>query len=203
MAIVFRGVFVVAYLVSGYLIADDMLQNSFQFTPGATTLQFANSNHFNQVRLVHDTVMGGRSDGTLQKITEPDGLRFSGHLSLANNGGFASVQFTLTSALPSIDYQRVLLKLLADGRTYQLRLKTPYIPNGVAYVADFKSDIESISYTFEIGDFGGQFRGRRVANMPVLKFSDVTQVSVMLADKTNGPYAIELYSIEFSAIQSI
>ena len=203
MAIVYRAVFAFALVASTQLAADDMPHNAFKFSSGATALQFGNPNHFSQVRLVHDTVMGGRSNGALHKITEPDGLRFSGHLSLANNGGFASVQFTLASTLPGIDYQRILLQLAADGRTYQLRLKTPFIPGGVAYVADFKSSIKSSTYTFEASDFRGQFRGRRVANLPTLKFADVTQVSIMLADKTSGPYAIELYSIDFSAIQSI
>ena len=51
---------------------------------------------------IHDTVMGGRSQGGL---SQEDGmLVFSGRLSLANNGGFASVR-TLPRPLPLADHQ--------------------------------------------------------------------------------------------------
>ena len=41
-------------------------------------------------RPVHDTVMGGRSSGTVEP--GEDGVRFEGTLSLKNNGGFASIR---------------------------------------------------------------------------------------------------------------
>ena len=68
---------------------------------------------------VNDGVMGGRSTGG---PTLPDGtLKFRGDLSLANNGGFASVRsvgrsFDLSSATA------VVLRVKGDGRSYQLRL---------------------------------------------------------------------------------
>lgn len=171
--------------------------------PGTITLEFSNLKHFKQVRLIHDTVMGGRSNGLLTVLSDPAGLRFNGNLSLANNGGFASVEFNLAQALSTAEFKTLNLKALADGRKYQLRLKTPFIPQGVSYVAEFQSSKQLQRYQFEPVDFRGQFRGRQVSNLPVLNYSDVSHVSLMLADSNQGPFVIELFSIQFSALQTI
>ena len=42
-------------------------------------------------RITDDRVMGGRSQGKFE-ITKQDTMRFSGNLSLENNGGFSSVR---------------------------------------------------------------------------------------------------------------
>ncbi|WP_213994816.1 CIA30 family protein [Arsukibacterium sp.] len=170
---------------------------------GGEVLQFHNSAHFSTVQLIHDTVMGGRSDGSLAMLSEPAGLRFSGNLSLANNGGFASAEFRLAKPLPAESFNSVKLTVAADGRLYQLRLKTPYIPQGVAYVANFKTVEGQKDYYFQPTAFNGQFRGRTVTNLPELRLADISHVSVMLADKRSGAYSIVLYSIELSALQSI
>lgn len=171
--------------------------------PGTVALEFSNLKHFNQVRLIHDTVMGGRSAGLITVLKEPAGLRFDGHLSLANNGGFASAEFALAQALPAVEFRTLQLTALADGRRYQLRLKTPFIPQGVAYVAEFQSSSHLQQYQFEPVNFRGQFRGRLVTGLPALNFYDVSHISLMLADSNQGPFAIELFSIQFSALQSI
>ncbi len=156
--------------------------------PGTTKLEFYNSEHFTTVQLVHDTVMGGRSAGSVKTVSEPKGLRFFGNLSLANNGGFASAEFRLAKKLPSVFYRSIKLDVAADGRQYQLRLKTPFIPQGVAYVADFNSAVDQQNYYFQHSDFNGRYRGRLVTNMPKLNFADVSQISVMLADNTSGAF---------------
>ncbi|WP_333607053.1 CIA30 family protein [Arsukibacterium sp.] len=171
--------------------------------PGTIALNFSNLKHFKNVRLIHDTVMGGRSDGLLTRLAEPAGLRFEGHLSLANNGGFASAEFALAQALPAVEFRTLELAALADGRKYQLRLKTPFIPQGVAYVAEFQSSSQLQRYQFEPFNFRGQFRGRLVTGLPALNFSDVSHISLMLADSNQGTFAIELFTIQFSALQSI
>lgn len=167
------------------------------------TVQLSFAKDFQHVQLVHDTVMGGRSSGAVQPLDDAAALRFSGQLSLANNGGFASVRFNLAEPLAPLNYQRILLQLAADGRRYQLRLKTPFIPTGVAYVAEFDSQQSNRHYEFRPADFEGRFRGRPVRGLPPLRFADIYQLSIMLADRTSGDFEILLYSIEFSALQSI
>lgn len=143
--------------------------------------------------LVHDTVMGGRSSGNVRQ--QEDALVFSGNLSLANNGGFASVEFKLLRPLASATIEQLILNVIADGRRYQLRLKTAYLPQGVAYVAEFTPQKHRYDYAFTLADFTGRYRGRSVLNLPALNFADVTHVGIMLADKTAGPFQITLYSL--------
>lgn len=167
------------------------------FMTNVITVEFSNPEHFNRLLLIHDSVMGGRSDGNVVK-TDSDSVQFYGTLSLENNGGFASVEFSLRHQLPAPDFNRLTLSAKADNRTYQLRLKTAYLAQGIAYAAEFKGINEESRYQFSPADFAGRYRGRLVTDLPKLNFADVTQVSLMLADKTPGPFNIELDSIEFS-----
>lgn len=178
---------------------DTMLAN----LPSAISLTFYEPDDFTQIRLIHDTVMGGRSAGTIAVTTDPPGLLFTGKLSLANNGGFASAEFTLAKPLRNKVLNSLYLHALADGRKYQLRLKTPFIANGVAYVAEIETDTRPQHYYVPLAAFRGQFRGQAVRNMPKLNLADVNQISIMLADKQAGDFSITLYSITFSAINTI
>ncbi|SNY41614.1 Complex I intermediate-associated protein 30 (CIA30) [Arsukibacterium tuosuense] len=183
--------------------SEPLEQPATALMPGTVALEFYNPEHFSLVQLVHDTVMGGRSEGSVKAVSEPAGLRFFGNLSLANNGGFASAEFKLAKALAPHIYRSIKLNIAADGRQYQLRLKTPYIPQGVAYVADFNSTKDKQSYYFTPADFNGRYRGRLVTNLPELRLADVSHVSVMLADQTSGAFSIVLYSISLSPAQAI
>ncbi|WP_189481585.1 CIA30 family protein [Alishewanella tabrizica] len=171
--------------------------------PTTTALAFNNPEHFRQFRLIHDTVMGGRSAGQVDFTEDRQGLVFSGNLSLENNGGFASAEFTLASPLAVTTLSSLYIDALGDGRSYQIRLKTPYIPNGVAYVATFDTVTERDHYYVPLSAFYGQFRGRRVSNLPKLKLTDVNQLSIMLADKQPGPFSIVLYSVSFASLDTI
>ena len=71
----------------------------------------------------NDTVMGGVSKGKAE-LTKV-GMDFSGHLSLENNGGFASVHTGVDLDLS--DYSGIRLKVLGDGRIYQLRFELSLI----------------------------------------------------------------------------
>lgn len=164
-------------------------------------LEFHNASDFSQLQLTHDRVMGGSSDGTVTLLSVPERVQFAGNLSLENNGGFASVAFQLQQRLPATALTQAVLHIGGDGRTYQLRLKTPYIPEGVAYVSEFKSAVTPQIYSFAVADFTGRYRGRSVSNLPALKFADVSQISVMLADKTPGSFQIDLYSIVFKSVK--
>jgi hypothetical protein len=162
-------------------------------------LDFANPSHFDSVRLIHDTVMGGQSDGAIEQLSDPAGLRFYGNLSLANNGGFASAEFQLAEALPPLAFKSIQLNIVGDGRKYLLRLKTPALPRGAAYVAKFETSSDNAEYNFQPSAFVSQYRGRRLTNMPPLNFADVNQISLMLADKNSGSFSIALYSIQISS----
>ena len=161
-------------------------------------LNFRDYNHFERILLIHDTVMGGRSSGTVIQHNH-DAVLFTGNLSLENNGGFASAEFKLLNKLTLANPTQLLLHAVGDDRNYQLRLKTPYLPQGVAYVAEFTAERAQAQFSFTIADFTGRYRGTPVLNLPALQFNDVSHVSVMLADKSPGPFQIALYSLSFAA----
>ncbi len=70
-----------------------------------------------------DVVMGGRSSGRFEITREGHG-RFSGHVSLENNGGFSSVLHTLTSPITIKDQSAFVLRVKGDGKAYTWRVKT-------------------------------------------------------------------------------
>jgi NADH dehydrogenase [ubiquinone] 1 alpha subcomplex assembly factor 1 len=156
-------------------------------------VDFSSAEELNYWYRVNDSVMGGLSQSNLRVVDKV--AYFEGVLSLKNNGGFASVRrvgpITLTSG-----NTRISIDVNGDGRSYQLRLRTDKVFDGVAYVATFSSTIDSWqTLTFKEEDFVAQFRGRLVNRAPALLFSDVTQIGFMLADKQPGLFKLAIKNI--------
>ncbi|MDM7861578.1 CIA30 family protein [Alteromonas sp. ASW11-36] len=143
--------------------------------------------------IINDTVMGGRSVAHIEPT--PTGTRFSGLLSLENNGGFASIR-RIPEPLGLSSNKAIELTVQGDGRTYQFRLRTNRQLDGVAYVATFATPPEATTVVqFTTKDFTPQWRGRIVTNAAPLAFEDVQQLGFMLADKTPGHFALNIMSI--------
>ena len=80
-----RTLYVVGFLAClmvTTVMADDRLKPLFDFAEAVAAKDW---------QTVNDGVMGGVSDGKF-KITDAKTMEFFGNLSLANNGGFASVR---------------------------------------------------------------------------------------------------------------
>lgn len=140
--------------------------------------------------IVNDGVMGGRSSSAM---TWEDGAAvFAGDLSLANNGGFASVRFAVPQgALEGV--ARLLVRVRGDGCRYQLRLRPGRRFDGVAYKADFDTPAgEWITIGLPLDAFEPTFRGYRPRGAGPLDPSEVGQVGFMLTDKQEGPFRLEI-----------
>ncbi|MDA0315778.1 MAG: CIA30 family protein, partial [Bacteroidetes bacterium] len=72
-------------------------------------------------RIVNDGVMGGLSKSSLL-LTDTGQGKFAGHVSLANNGGFASIQLNKKMILTE-ENKFVLLQVKGDGKRYEFRIK--------------------------------------------------------------------------------
>jgi len=157
-------------------------------------IDFSNTNEAKNWVIVNDTVMGGRSKAQL--TVDDNRLIFAGDLSLENNGGFASTRRIYDPV--SWDSKRaIVIKVVGDGRSYQFRLRTNRNMDGVAYVANFKTQKDTAhTIRFELKDFSAQFRGRLVRGAPALQFSDVAQMGFMLADKNPGSFVLQIEHIE-------
>lgn len=142
---------------------------------------------------VNDGVMGGRSDGRF-RITSDATLEFFGTLSLANNGGFASVRSTPTPlALRAGD--ELVLRVRGDGREYSLNLYVPRRQMAFSYRATFKTvPGEWIEVPFPFDRFEATSFGQVVRNQPLVP-AEINGVGLLLGDKKQGPFRLEVAMI--------
>ncbi len=140
---------------------------------------------------VNDTVMGGRSKGGPE--VKEGFLHFSGTLSLENNGGFSSIRTRDFSGDLS-DSEGLVLRVLGDGRTYQLRVSTDatYRRSRIAYRADFetkKGEWTEVKVPFSSMKPG--WRGMKLKG-PELDLTKVTEIGILLGDKKPGEFALKV-----------
>ncbi len=137
----------------------------------------------------NDDVMGGVSEGA---PTIVDGqLRFSGSLSLENNGGFASVR-TNARAFDLRAAKAMILRVRGDGRTYQLRLATDarIRRSPIAYGAEFPTTAgQWTEVRIPFDSLVPTFRGRTL-NGPPLDVSKVEEIRLLIGDGREGPFAL-------------
>jgi monofunctional biosynthetic peptidoglycan transglycosylase len=140
---------------------------------------------------VLDGVMGGRSDGRIQ-VTEGR-LQFSGRLN-TDGGGFASLR-SRPAALGLGDADGIILRCRGDGRTYTMLVQQGDDDRlrGVSYRADFRTGggeaWQEVWLPFE--RFVPMWRGRRLERPP-LEPARIDSLGLMIADRTDGPFRIEL-----------
>jgi uncharacterized surface protein with fasciclin (FAS1) repeats len=143
-------------------------------------------------QVVDDGVMGGRSKGDLS-LTKSGILRFTGKLSLENNGGFSSVR-TEDLELDLSDFFGLKMRVKGDGRTYQARLGSDARFRGmeVSFMAEFvtKKD-EWIEVLVPFSNFEGSFRGMSLKDEE-LNPAKVQRLGLLLADKRAGGFALEV-----------
>ena len=139
-------------------------------------------------RIVNDGVMGGVSQSSLRP--DPDGMFFEGVVSLANNGGFASMRFPA-----SFPMQTHSLELVVRGESmrYKFILRTERAAQ-VVYESDFLAAPSWQSLRFKAEEFKSSFRGRLV-QAPPLSFSDVSEVGILIADKQEGDFRLQIRTL--------
>jgi monofunctional biosynthetic peptidoglycan transglycosylase len=145
---------------------------------------------------VNDVVMGGISKSDM--ILNSDGTAtFKGHVSLENNGGFASVRSHIKS-MDHNNFQGVTLRVKGDGNWYNVRFRTNRNFDGYAYQAKIKT-VENTWQEFKLPfeDFQPTFRGYTLQNKPPLQYKDIAQIGLLIADKQAGNFEITLDWIKF------
>jgi uncharacterized surface protein with fasciclin (FAS1) repeats len=143
-------------------------------------------------QVVNDGVMGGLSKGNVG-ITKEGTMKFSGKLSLQNNGGFSTIRSGRVNLNLSNDLGLLLL-VKGDGRTYEARLDSDarFRGNTVSFAGEFKTTKgkwQQVKIPFSA--FKGSFRGTDLPDM-VLDPSLVQGVGILLADKQAGPFDLEI-----------
>jgi monofunctional biosynthetic peptidoglycan transglycosylase len=143
-------------------------------------------------RIVDDGVMGGLSRGNHQ-ISKDGILRFSGTLSLENNGGFSSLR-TGNVMLDLGDAGGVILRVKGDGRSYQIRFGTDarYRGHEMSFQAGFPTAKDKwIEVKIPFQRFAGTWRGRQLPDK-IFEPSKIRRVGVQLADEKEGPFELQI-----------
>jgi monofunctional biosynthetic peptidoglycan transglycosylase len=169
-------------LMTKMAMSDDALLTLFDFTRIEAAKEW---------QTVNDGVMGGVSDGRF-KITDTKTMEFFGTLSLANNGGFASVR-TKTRKLDLEKGDTLVTKVRGDGRAYMLNLYPAKSQVAYSYRAPLptKKD-EWIELKIPLDQFEATSFGRVVSNAGSVKPSEINSIGFMLGDKKAGPFKLEI-----------
>ncbi|MDB4408907.1 CIA30 family protein, partial [Akkermansiaceae bacterium] len=143
-------------------------------------------------QVVNDGVMGGLSKGNVE-ITDEGTMRFTGTLSLENNGGFSTVR----SGGQQLDLSNdlgILLRVKGDGREYDFRLDSDATYRGmpISFSGKFmavKGDWQQVEIPWSA--FKGSWRGTDLPNEK-LNPAVIRRAGVLLGDKKNGPFNLEI-----------
>lgn len=142
--------------------------------------------------VVNDTVMGGRSGSTIRLVDNI--VTFSGELSLANNGGFASVRapYSMSNSAPN----KLYLSVMGDGKLYQLRLRVDQYLDGPAFVYQFQTKAnQQQTFTLSPHDFSLQYRGRMIESRYQLQFSGVRALGFLISAKQAGEFKLAIHEL--------
>jgi len=157
----------------------------FDFTdPGAVTAWTA----------IDDRVMGGVSRSTLRHVTAGHAV-FEGTVSLANNGGFASVRSNPGER--GLAGARICwIELRGDHRQFKLSLLTDDGFDSLNYQAGFAPVGPHWQVVqLPLAEFHASFRGREVGNAAALDPARIRQVGLMIAARQAGPFELHIRRI--------
>jgi NADH dehydrogenase [ubiquinone] 1 alpha subcomplex assembly factor 1 len=144
--------------------------------------------------IVNDTVMGGISDSTLTRQS-PTVARFSGVVSLENNGGFASVR----ARLQPIDLSAcdaIQLRVRGDGQRYGFNLRSVGFSR-LSYRVTFETTADEWqTVTLPFATFQPTSFGQVVANAPALDLTEVSEMGFIITDKQDGAFALDIAWID-------
>lgn len=139
----------------------------------------------------NDNVMGGVSKGGA--VVRDGVLAFTGSLSLENDGGFAQVQI-VNLRYDLSGKKGVKLRVMGDGRTYQLRLATDARHRGsrIAYSVEFPTTADQwTEVVVRFADLKASHHGDALEGPPA-NLSQVEEMSFLIGDKREGPFSLKV-----------
>jgi hypothetical protein len=142
-------------------------------------------------QIVNDGVMGGVSNSRID-LTPNHHAKFSGHVSLENYGGFASVMLR-TSVDIQTEQKFIVLKVKGDGKTYQFRLKGS-ARQSHSYIQSFSTNGQWQTIKLPLQKFEPSFRGRRL-DLPNFNFSTIEEVRFLIGNKKEEDFELLIDSI--------
>ncbi len=145
-------------------------------------------------RAIDDRVMGGVSRSRLRH--EPAGHAvFEGEVSLAQNGGFASVRCE-AGPLGMRGAVDCVIDSRGDGRHFKLSLFADDAFDAPSYQTEFTPATNQWHLIrLPLQAFRASFRGREVPGSQALDPARIRQVGLMIAGRQAGSFALDIRSI--------
>lgn len=156
--------------------------------------RFSTQTNLKEWRIVNDGVMGGISRSNLLKTSEGYG-QFSGHVSLENNGGFASIQLNQSTTIPD-ETKYIVLRVKGDGKQYEFRLKND-LYQSVSYVHPFKTSGDWETIRLAIGEFYPQYFGQKL-NRSNFNYKNIEQISFLISNKKEEDFKLLIENISMN-----
>ena len=188
---------VLALLAVVCLLANvNLASESTESTPLSRTralFDFAGPQALSKWQIVNDGVMGGRSSSKVG-VGADGSMRFSGVLSLANNGGFASTR-SRGSSLGLKSGDTIVLKVKGDGRKYTFNAYVPRRRMAFSYRTEFQTQKDKwIEVRIPLNQLVATSFGRVVRGASLTP-SEINSVGILLGDKRPGSFEILIKSI--------
>jgi len=157
--------------------------------PERLLFSFGDAANLKQWQTVNDGVMGGRSVGRMRHGSDGT-LNFYGTLSLANNGGFASVR-SRGSTLNLNSNDVLVARVRGDGREYSLNLYPKRRRTAFSYRAKFKTKKDEwTEVRIPLSNFVASYFGRTLNQRPDPR--SIGGIGFLLGDKQPGPFRLEI-----------
>lgn len=158
--------------------------------PEKSLFDFSTTTNTTAWQLVNDDVMGGVSTST---FSISNGVAvFRGELSLANNGGFASVR-SLPATHELAGCEAFVIRVRGDGRRYKFTARTDRSFDSAIYQVVFatrKGEWEE--HRLPMKDFVPTFRGRVLPDAPALDPAKIVSLGFLISDKQAGLFKLEV-----------
>ena len=153
---------------------------------------FSATSNWSAWEVENDVVMGGNSTARLER-SEAGNAIFTGHVSLENNGGFASVQYHFPSKNIK-GYKKALILLKGDGKSYQFRMKAN-LQDRASYIYTFKTTGEWQTIEVPLKEMEPVFRGRKL-DLPNFSAESIQEVRFLIGNKKAEDFRLEIDKIE-------
>ncbi|MBW2519194.1 MAG: CIA30 family protein [Deltaproteobacteria bacterium] len=141
-------------------------------------------------RSIDDRIMGGMSESRVRFI-EGVGMRFSGVVSLANNGGFASIRSASKPYDLSV-FSEIKLRVCGDGNTYKLSLRTDRFFDGISYQMAFLTTNQWQDITLPFSKFIPTHHGTTLSSAAPLNPAKVQSFGLFIADQQAGSFQLDV-----------
>lgn len=137
--------------------------------------------------------MGGLSRGDAV-WSGRESLVFTGVISLANGGGFASIR-SAPGRYNLAGRESIVLKCSGDGRRYKLSLRTDISFDGISWQAEFDAPPGWREIIVPVGSLLPTWHGRIVENADVFAAGDVRTFGFLIAGGQDGPFELQIASV--------